>query len=623
MLASLLYSLIFTWVLEQANEKLYDTKTATNFVGLVDFAGLDIRQIMKPNHFFQFASNYSHEKIQQFVWSGISESLLDSASIDNSMWNSQLVLQAYEATRSSGGLFSTIDAYTLEHQKERDGVIEEMMLEELKRNNNQSSSSSPSSSSILTVSPPGWSSFVIRHDIGKITYSADSFIRTNRSNSWSRGLVQLFGMGSGLSEKNETAVGRMLAQVETDVTKHPKNKTTIISIQHGGFFKRALDEKAYTDKKVRSPGGASSPLKAAMDGVSPTSATSPSMPSKSTSSISSAVCKNTVLSSYKIALDQLIFKLVSSRVWPVHCLLATRGNNNDDKAVDEPRLIQQIKALRLVPLIKVTAMMKYTVEYTVQEFVKRYSIALGFDKALMGSPQELKMHLSMIFSREDITADKVLLTDTDVYMSEMYWRSLESRLDMKLPMRSRRIHINKSTQVEEEELASEKKQNLEIAAKAGKSSSSWFSGLQLFNRNKNSVAPTTVADNHTSKMKKGEDKKLSAKGEKNAEEEVAKKNSSWRLRRRGVAKAELNEKPQSAQRKYWLMYTWLNTFWIPDIVLERVGGMHLPETRLSWREKLTLCFIILWLSGLMLFFVQGLSKANCRKRVSVCYISNC
>lgn len=64
-------------------------------------------------------------------------------------------------------------------------------------------------------------------------------------------------------------------------------------------------------------------------------------------------------------------------------------------------------------------------------------------------------------------------------------------------------------------------------------------------------------------------------------------------------------------RRKWLGFTRLITWWIPDKMLVHFGKMSIPEVRQAWREKVTLCFIILLFSSFMLFNVTMLAKLIC------------
>ncbi|KNC96835.1 uncharacterized protein SPPG_07669 [Spizellomyces punctatus DAOM BR117] len=77
------------------------------------------------------------------------------------------------------------------------------------------------------------------------------------------------------------------------------------------------------------------------------------------------------------------------------------------------------------------------------------------------------------------------------------------------------------------------------------------------------------------------------------------------------AKIKKPKVPQTAARRWWVRFTWLTTWWIPSFLLKSIGGMKSPDVRMAWREKVALCVIILFLCGVMIFFVQFFSKFLC------------
>ncbi|KAH8550239.1 chitin synthase [Umbelopsis sp. PMI_123] len=67
----------------------------------------------------------------------------------------------------------------------------------------------------------------------------------------------------------------------------------------------------------------------------------------------------------------------------------------------------------------------------------------------------------------------------------------------------------------------------------------------------------------------------------------------------------------SRSRKLWLMITWAVTWWIPTVFLDWIGRMKRPDIRMAWREKFTLCSLILLLSAAMVWFIAFFSHTIC------------
>ncbi|OAD01594.1 glycosyltransferase family 2 protein, partial [Mucor lusitanicus CBS 277.49] len=73
----------------------------------------------------------------------------------------------------------------------------------------------------------------------------------------------------------------------------------------------------------------------------------------------------------------------------------------------------------------------------------------------------------------------------------------------------------------------------------------------------------------------------------------------------------IEEVPITNVRRWWVRFVWLNTFWIPSFLLSKVGKMKRSDIQMAWREKVTLCMIILWFSATILFFIVGLGEVVC------------
>lgn len=74
---------------------------------------------------------------------------------------------------------------------------------------------------------------------------------------------------------------------------------------------------------------------------------------------------------------------------------------------------------------------------------------------------------------------------------------------------------------------------------------------------------------------------------------------------------KLETVPITMSRRVWVAFVWGMTFWIPSFLLHYVGRMKRPDVRFAWREKVVLCFIILFLNGLIIFWIIWFGKLLC------------
>lgn len=69
--------------------------------------------------------------------------------------------------------------------------------------------------------------------------------------------------------------------------------------------------------------------------------------------------------------------------------------------------------------------------------------------------------------------------------------------------------------------------------------------------------------------------------------------------------------PTTKARRWWVRFVWLLTWWIPSFLLIHIGGMKRSDIRMAWREKVTICFLIFFLCGTVLFYVIIFGKLLC------------
>lgn len=64
-------------------------------------------------------------------------------------------------------------------------------------------------------------------------------------------------------------------------------------------------------------------------------------------------------------------------------------------------------------------------------------------------------------------------------------------------------------------------------------------------------------------------------------------------------------------RRVWVFIVWALTFWIPSPLLRFVGRMRRPDVRMAWREKLVLCFVILLINAIIIFWIIAFGRLLC------------
>jgi chitin synthase len=67
----------------------------------------------------------------------------------------------------------------------------------------------------------------------------------------------------------------------------------------------------------------------------------------------------------------------------------------------------------------------------------------------------------------------------------------------------------------------------------------------------------------------------------------------------------------SGVRKRWLFFVWCMTWWIPTPFMVWCGGMKRKDIQIAWREKLSLCMIIMFMSAFIIWFLVFFGKLVC------------
>ncbi|TAQ84195.1 hypothetical protein B7494_g7481 [Chlorociboria aeruginascens] len=74
---------------------------------------------------------------------------------------------------------------------------------------------------------------------------------------------------------------------------------------------------------------------------------------------------------------------------------------------------------------------------------------------------------------------------------------------------------------------------------------------------------------------------------------------------------KITEQHITASRRAWVAIVWSLTFWIPSFLLRYIGRMKRPDVRMAWREKLVLVFMILFMNGLIVFWIIEFGRLLC------------
>jgi chitin synthase len=79
----------------------------------------------------------------------------------------------------------------------------------------------------------------------------------------------------------------------------------------------------------------------------------------------------------------------------------------------------------------------------------------------------------------------------------------------------------------------------------------------------------------------------------------------------------IEKKHITAARRFWVIFVWALTWWIPSFLLRYIGRMKRPDVRMAWREKVTLMFLILLFNAVVVFYIVGFGNLLCPNKNKV------
>lgn len=318
-------------------------------------------------------------------------------------------------------------------------------------------------------------------------------------------------------------------------------------------------------------------------------------------------------------LAELILNYEQSRTWDVLCI---RPNDNAlPNAFDKRRVKSQVRAL-LLPDLVVRRQREYVTSYAFGDFGERYGLGNEADATAV---QEFAA------SRGWVEGADFTLGEERVWLSYSAWRSMDDEL---------RARESRGAASEEEELeesaqdisypglaapdqpwqvdnAAESQQNL-VLQRTDTHGSGYLEpgqGQGYYQSDSKSVNKNGYASSWI-EPDQWEDKALDhpSRGDRQDNDPsalVAKDLADGLVvndKRPGVLEEKVEE---SRARKWWLRVVWTITWWIPNIALNKIGGMKRADIRLAWREKFAICTGIFFLCAIVIFYVVVFGKLLC------------
>lgn len=226
-LVTVLYSLLFTWLIEQINSKLCSDNTH-NFIGILDLPGMEVSK-QEPLGMNNLCLNYINERLQSYISkyifesSGVEYSLdgLDYAVIESP--TSASCIDLFDQPRH--GIIDIVNSFSKKSTSASTGRSnDQVMLETIIKYQNGNESFS------TKKSDTGAPLFAIQHFTGSQLYQPEGFIKANQD-VLNADFVSLFRGGSDLSPSTNNFLIQLFEDKSITTESHPQNADAILNAQ--------------------------------------------------------------------------------------------------------------------------------------------------------------------------------------------------------------------------------------------------------------------------------------------------------------------------------------------------------------------------------------------------------
>ncbi|CAH1759161.1 10719_t:CDS:2 [Entrophospora sp. SA101] len=582
-LAKVLYSLLFSWIVEYINTKICQENFA-GFIGIVDLIGF---HNLACNSLDQFCINFANEKIYNFVLrqifevnndeyteqgnieQGIEGTIPDTPYFDNSECLKML-------SKPSTGLISIMNDQANKVPRKTN----QTMLDAFNRKYSNHSSYTPTSKSLNALP-----TFGIQHYTGQVLYETTDFLEKNIDNL-SADFVSLFREGSSY---NSFIIG-LFTNNAVATESHPYNDNTIISAQQSVKPMRAPSTRRRKSQKGTETTAGTD------DAVTATRSSSSRLVGGEESKQHTVTCVATQIQS---ALDELCETLEETTPWFIFCI---RPNNTQlPNQIDSKVLQSQAKSLGLTEIAK-RLQVNYTICLTHEEFLEKYAHILDSMEIDQSQDSKAKIEASCAIFGWDY--NDMIVRNEKTYLSEHALRNLEDNLRSldSVPKKKKKSGVSSGDNHSLSEIG-----HYHPSPPKGFDQQSYYSNddrsivseddyyqddsYSQYNETASAYGSEVYAPSRNMFIEMEKKKMLSEQETVPEEEEKPRKMTSARIK--------------------WLVLTWMLTWWIPPCFLSWCGRMKRKDVQMAWREKVALCIIILFMSCVLVFMLAVFGAIIC------------
>ncbi|KAI9264665.1 chitin synthase-domain-containing protein [Helicostylum pulchrum] len=587
-LAQSLYCLLFTWLVEQINDRMAP-KNAHSFISLLDIPGW-VTSRPSGGGFDQLTFHFIQESMHQFMLTTIFER-------DKQEYTEQGIAVPFDTwsttatavdlfTHPSKGLWSIMNTQATRQQQQQQRYDDDETLVDNYASANKSAIHDQTL--VFKKSDTGSKLFSIQHFWGTTTYDPRHFTERNQD-YLCNDFIALF---RGNAYNPPTGNGLVACLFDDSILG-----------QDDGTRNRVLSQQQGI-RPLRSPSQGMVHSNTTINGANTASSLHDHKPAdvKSTLSTSFQSDVSTIADLVVTGIADLTQALSSTLPWFVLCI---RPNDLSlPNSCDVKRVAVQQSHFKLTDMIKRLRSNYYTTVFTLDEFWDRYHVSI---------PLTLNTMLDLSLSPRDkciYIAQSLGWNETwmatgrnKVYLSNHAFRVLEDDLRSLEKTESKK---SKLSLIGGGALLAGQKPFDAYSFNDAMTSSAVSEDDYMDESGLNDYSGSEIFSQATLENKKTNTFLLN--GQHGAQENT----NTGTGKDKKADQIDLDEEePMTGIRKKWLMFVWLLTWWVPSPALNHCGGMKRRDVRLAWREKVTLCLLIFLLSAAMVIFIVFFGPLIC------------
>ncbi|KAI8644464.1 glycosyltransferase family 2 protein [Parasitella parasitica] len=597
-LAQTLYSLLFSWLVEHINQKTY-TNQFNSFIGVLDFPGTQPSGFGSVG-FEQFCFDYANERMYKFIQDRTFEP--DNAEFQSEAIqlpqvtynNNSTCIDLFEKpARGINAILNKMSEKTISGKRifTDDNAVEAI-----------TKYSSENLSFSSKISEKNTRQFTIQHYSGEVIYEPTGFISKNNNQLLVDFVSLIRGNADTPASCNSFVLG-LFSDENLATGSHPLDTISkLVGAQQSAKPTR-LPSMRKSKRKIEA---------SKLEGDE-----------KQSQSVLDTSSKKTVLAQVQSALDDLVGSFQEAMIWCVYCI---RPNTTGSTTLFDDLLVQsQVKGFNLD---KMTTKMKhfYMVSLTHQRFLSRYALPfsnMGLDHS--GSAQEQCASIKEINRWTDTD---MALGVTKVFLSYGSWHMLEEKLRALEKQEQNNLKIcdsNMPTVLNSEEGMNIQTRGIPPTATATMENTIPEPLPLLFNAAFSHTSQSLYSDDdynhyqqqHFSRGSFYNNSQYtdSRFGNYFNQQDYSTANCTFSTPmdppKEDINATDEKESTMTPGRKRWLWFVRFMTWWIPKILLVKLGRMKRKDVRIAWREKVVLCMIITFMCGFVIWFLVFFGEIIC------------